>query len=78
MEDRNTRIVVFGRDAAEARALAEAAAREAFHNVAYFPGILYAPDRDQVNRRRGPRAARLGDRTLQAGRRTASGPGRVR
>src|SRR5262245_20509889 len=38
MEDHNTRIVIFGRDAAQARALAEAIAREAFHNVAYFPG----------------------------------------
>ena len=38
MEDHNTRIVVFGRDAAQARGLAEAFAREAFHNVAYFPG----------------------------------------
>jgi rhodanese-related sulfurtransferase len=38
MEDHNTRIIVFGRDAAQARALAEAIAREAFHNVAYFPG----------------------------------------
>jgi rhodanese-related sulfurtransferase len=38
MEDHNTRIVVFGRDAAQARGLAEAIAREAFHNVAYFPG----------------------------------------
>ncbi len=38
MEDHNTRIVVFGRDAAQARGLAEALAREAFHNVAYFPG----------------------------------------
>ncbi len=27
-----------GRDAAQARALAEAVTREAFHNVAYFPG----------------------------------------
>jgi rhodanese-related sulfurtransferase len=36
----NTRIVVFGRDAAEARTLAEAVAREAFHNVAYFPGTF--------------------------------------
>jgi hypothetical protein len=40
MEDHNTRIVVFGQDAAEARALAEAVAREAFHNVAYFPGTF--------------------------------------
>ena len=29
---------VFGRDAAQARGLAEAIAREAFHNVSYFPG----------------------------------------
>jgi rhodanese-related sulfurtransferase len=42
MEDHNTRIVVFGRDAAQARALAEAIAREAFHNVAYFPGSFGA------------------------------------
>ena len=38
MEDHNTRIVVFGRDAAQARRLAEALAREAFHNVTYYPG----------------------------------------
>jgi rhodanese-related sulfurtransferase len=38
MEDHNTRIVVFGGDAAQARGLAEAIAREAFHNVAYFAG----------------------------------------
>lgn len=36
MEDHNTRIVAFGRDASQARALAEAVAREAFHNVSYF------------------------------------------
>ena len=42
MEDHNTRIVVFGRDAAQARALAEAIGREAFHNVAYFPGTFEA------------------------------------
>ena len=42
MEDHNTRIVVFGRDAAQARALAEAIVREAFHNVAYFPGTYDA------------------------------------
>ena len=42
MEDHNTRIVVFGRDGAQARALAEAIAREAFHNVAYFPGTFDA------------------------------------
>ena len=38
MEDHNTRIIVFGRDADQARAVASAIAREAFHNVAYFPG----------------------------------------
>jgi len=38
MEDHNTRIIVFGRDASQARALAEAIVREAFHNVSYFPG----------------------------------------
>lgn len=39
-EDFNTRIVVFGRDAGQARALAEAIAQNARHNVAYFPGTL--------------------------------------
>jgi rhodanese-related sulfurtransferase len=38
MEDHNTRILVVGRDAADARYVAEALAREAFHNVSYFPG----------------------------------------
>ena len=38
MYDHNTRIVVFGRDAKQARAVAEAIAREAFHNVSYFEG----------------------------------------
>lgn len=38
MEDHNTRIVVVGRDAREARYVAEALAREAFHNVSYFAG----------------------------------------
>src|SRR5262249_24566470 len=42
MENHNTRIVVFGRDAAQARALAEAIVREAFHNVSYFAGIFDA------------------------------------
>jgi rhodanese-related sulfurtransferase len=36
MEDHNTRIIVFGRDGAQARALTEAIAKEAFHNVSYF------------------------------------------
>jgi rhodanese-related sulfurtransferase len=38
MEDHNTRVVVLGSDADAARYVAEAIAREAFHNVAYFPG----------------------------------------
>jgi rhodanese-related sulfurtransferase len=38
MEDHNTRIIVVGRDAATARYVAEALAREAFHNVVYFAG----------------------------------------
>ncbi len=40
MEDHNTRIIVFGRDAQQARTVAEAIAREAFHNVSYFEGEL--------------------------------------
>jgi rhodanese-related sulfurtransferase len=38
MEDHNTRIIVFGASADQARAVAEALAREAFHNVTYFEG----------------------------------------
>ena len=38
MEDHNTRILVVGLDAADARYVAEALAREAFHNVSYFAG----------------------------------------
>jgi rhodanese-related sulfurtransferase len=38
MEDHNTRIIVFGRDGTQARALTEAIAKEAFHNVSYFGG----------------------------------------
>jgi len=40
MEDHNTRIIVFGSDGAQAKAVAEAIAREAFHNVSYFAGPL--------------------------------------
>jgi rhodanese-related sulfurtransferase len=36
MEDHNTRIIVFGRNGAQARAVSEAIAKEAFHNVSYF------------------------------------------
>lgn len=38
MNDHNTRIVVFGTSGAEARRVAEALTREAFHNVAFFGG----------------------------------------
>ena len=40
MEDHNTRIIVFGRDGAQARTVTEAIAKEAFHNVAYFGGAF--------------------------------------
>jgi rhodanese-related sulfurtransferase len=40
MEDHNTRIIVFGRDGAQAKAVAEAIVQEAFHNVAYFGGTF--------------------------------------
>ena len=36
MEDHNTRIIVFGTTAEQARAVAEAIAKEAFHNVSFF------------------------------------------
>ncbi len=38
MKDHNTRIIVFGRDVEQAHEVAEALAREAFHNVTYFEG----------------------------------------
>jgi rhodanese-related sulfurtransferase len=38
MEDHNTRIIVFGKDGAQARTLTEAIAKDAFHNVSYFGG----------------------------------------
>jgi hypothetical protein len=38
MEDHNTRVIVFGKDARQAREVAEAVAREAFHNVSFFEG----------------------------------------
>jgi rhodanese-related sulfurtransferase len=40
MEDHNTRIIVIGRTAGEARFVAQALAHEAFSNVAYFPGTF--------------------------------------
>ncbi|MCK5412312.1 MAG: rhodanese-like domain-containing protein, partial [Gemmatimonadetes bacterium] len=38
VRDHNTRLIVFGADGEQARAVAEALAREAFHNVTYFDG----------------------------------------
>lgn len=40
MEDHNTRIVVLAADPDNARYVAEAVAREAFHNITYFAGTL--------------------------------------
>jgi len=40
MEDHNTRVIVVAADSANARYVAEAIAREAFHNVTYFAGTL--------------------------------------
>jgi rhodanese-related sulfurtransferase len=38
MEDHNTRVIVFGTNGEQARAVAEAIAKEAFHNVCFFNG----------------------------------------
>jgi rhodanese-related sulfurtransferase len=38
MQDHNTRLIVFGQDGDQAREVAEALAREAFHNLTYFSG----------------------------------------
>lgn len=40
MQDHNTRIIVIGRTAGDARFVAQALAHEAFHNVSYFPGTF--------------------------------------
>ena len=40
MQDHNTRIIVIGRTAGDARFVAMAITHEAFHNVAYFPGTF--------------------------------------
>jgi rhodanese-related sulfurtransferase len=40
--DFNTRVVIFGRDFAQARALAEAIAKTPYQNVSYFPGTFEA------------------------------------
>ena len=40
MQDHNTRVIVVGRSAGDARFVAQALTYEAFHNVAYFPGTF--------------------------------------
>jgi rhodanese-related sulfurtransferase len=40
MEDHNTRIIVFGSTPEQARAVTAELAKNAFHNVAYYPGSL--------------------------------------
>ena len=40
--DFNTRIILFGRDAAQARTLADAIGKTPFQNVSYFPGTFEA------------------------------------
>jgi rhodanese-related sulfurtransferase len=40
LDDFNTRIVLFGRDAKQARALADALSKRPWHNVAYFSGTF--------------------------------------
>ncbi len=40
--DFNTRIVLFGRDGAQARALADAIGKTPMQNVSYFPGTFEA------------------------------------
>ena len=53
MEDHNTRIIVFGEDAAQARAVAEEFALNAFHNVSYVEGGI-----DAMRKALGHEAAR--------------------
>jgi len=38
VDDFNARVVLFGRDATQARALADLLAKKPWHNVSYFPG----------------------------------------
>ena len=40
MEDHNTRIIVFGKDATQAKAAAEEIAKNAFHNVSFYGGSI--------------------------------------
>ena len=41
MQDHNTRVIVIAADSANARYVADAIAREAFHNVTYFSGTVH-------------------------------------
>lgn len=38
MQDHNTRVIVFGEGVAQAKAVADAIVKEAFHNVSFFAG----------------------------------------
>jgi rhodanese-related sulfurtransferase len=49
MQDHNTRLIVFGRDGEQAREVAEALAREAFHNITYFAGT-YELLKESINK----------------------------
>jgi rhodanese-related sulfurtransferase len=41
-DDFNTRVVLFGRDATQARVVANLMAKRPWHNVSYFPGSFEA------------------------------------
>lgn len=40
MHDHNTRVIVYGHSASQARIMAQAVAHNAFHNVSFYPGNL--------------------------------------
>lgn len=40
LDDFDTRIVLFGRDARQAKALADVLSKRPWHNVAYYPGTF--------------------------------------
>jgi rhodanese-related sulfurtransferase len=50
MEDHNTRIIVLGRDGAQAQAVAETIAQNAFHNVSYYAGPVETLDTSEIIR----------------------------
>ena len=49
MQDHNTRLIVFGLNGEQAREVAEALAREGFHNVTYFAGT-YEALKESINK----------------------------